>query len=111
MLVIAGIALAGARRVRKLRARRRPARPPTWGEAWLDCLERAGAERGRPRKPNESVREYVDVLRRGPMAHERWGDAVRVVEWDAYSGEPASDAERVAADAVLADALSSGPGS
>ena len=38
-------------------------------------------------------------------------DAVRIVEWDAYSGEPASDAERGAADAVLADALSSGAGS
>jgi transglutaminase-like putative cysteine protease len=111
VLVLAGIALAGGRRVRVLRARRRAARPPTWGEAWLDRLERAGAERGRPRRPSESVREYVDVLRRGPMTHERWGDAVRVVEWDAYSGEPASDAERVAADAVLADALSSGAGS
>ena len=110
-LVVAGIALAGARRVRVLKASRRATRPPTWGEAWLDRLERAGAERGRPRRPSESVREYVDVLRRGPLTHERWGDAVRIVEWNAYSGERASDAERVAADAVLADALSSGPGS
>ena len=99
-----------------LRARERAARPSTWAEAWLDRLEREGAKRGRPRKPNESVREYVDLLRRGPMAHERWGDAVRVVEWDAYSGTAASDAERVVADAVLADAVladvvSSGPGS
>lgn len=116
VLVVAGIALVGARRVRVLRARERAARPSTWAEAWLDRLERAGAERGRPRKPNESVREYVDMLRRGPMAHARWGDAVRIVEWDAYSGEAASDAERVAADAVLADAVladavASGPGS
>jgi transglutaminase-like putative cysteine protease len=111
VLVVAGIALAGVRRARVLRARRRTARPPTWGEAWLDRLERAGAERGRARKPNESVREYVDVLRRGPIAHPRWGEAVRIVEWDAYSGAPASDAERVAADAVLADALSPGAGS
>ena len=111
VLVLAGVALAGTRRLRVLRARRRVKIALTWGEGWLDCLERAGAERGRPRKPNESVREYVDALRRGPMTHERWSDAVRVVEWDAYSGEPASDAERVVADVVLADALSSGPGS
>jgi len=111
ILVVAGIALAGTRRVRVLRARRRAARPASWGESWVDRLERAGEERGRPRRPSESVREYVDVLRRAPMPHERWGDAVRIVEWDAYSGEPASDAERGAADAVLADALSSGAGS
>ena len=111
ILVVAGIALAGVRRVRVLRARRRAARPTTWAEAWVDRLERAGEDRGRPRKPSESVREYVDVLRRVPMPHERWGDAVRIVEWDAYSGELASDAERRAADAVLADALSSGAGS
>jgi transglutaminase-like putative cysteine protease len=110
-LVAAGIALAVTRRVRVVRSRRRAARPPTWREAWVDRLERAGAGRGRARKPNESVRQYVDILRRGPMTHERWADAVRVVEWDAYSGAPASDAERVAADTVLADALSSGPGS
>ncbi|HEX2064619.1 MAG TPA: transglutaminaseTgpA domain-containing protein, partial [Acidimicrobiales bacterium] len=58
--VAGGVAAGLARRAWARGRRRRTAPAPTWGEVYLDRLERVGAARGRARRPNETTREYVD---------------------------------------------------
>ncbi len=102
------VALAGAvlcataaRSALRRRTRRRADGARSWAEEWADELEALGAGVGRPRRPNESVREYVQALR--PVLPARgWSEAVAAVEQDAFSGGPAPPDRRAAAEAVLA---------
>jgi transglutaminase-like putative cysteine protease len=91
-LVLAGAGWAAWRRAR----RRRAARPRSWAAVRVARLERAGARRGRPRAPDETVREYavaLDAMRLRPVAD--------VLDAELYSGDAPSPAARAAADAAL----------
>ena len=52
----------------------------------------------------ESVREYVRVIRPLLQEDDRWPQALRAVEWAAFSGELLPPGEQALADAVLAEA-------
>src|SRR5207249_810852 len=71
LLAVLAIAyVAGGRAWRKLVGfLHRPA--PSWTESCQLRLEQAGAARGRPRRENETVREYVAALGRGPLPDPR----------------------------------------
>jgi transglutaminase-like putative cysteine protease len=105
LLALAALAGAGAglRSLLRRRRRRRVASARSWAEAWSVELESLGATVGRPRRPHESVREYVTALR--PVLPARgWSQAVAVVEEDAFSGTPASPDRRATAEQVLVEA-------
>ncbi|MDQ3146850.1 MAG: hypothetical protein M3R01_07940, partial [Actinomycetota bacterium] len=76
----------------------------SWPDAWLGGLERVGETAGRPRRESESVREYVRVIRPLLQEDDRWPQALRAVEWAAFSGELLPPGEQALADAVLAEA-------
>ncbi len=105
LLALAAIAGAGAglRSLLRRRRGRRAARARSWAEAWSVELESLGATVGRPRRPHESLREYVTALR--PVLPARgWSQAVAVVEEDAFSGTPAPPERRATAERVLVEA-------
>ena len=93
------VALGAARsRWRGRRVRRR-----SWADASLARLEALGEERGRRRGPGETAREYAAALRRGG-ADPRLEEVAEVVTRDAFSGAPATDAERETVERVLEEA-------
>lgn len=96
--------VAAVVRLQAVIARRRERRPKSWAEACLVRLEAAGAARGRPRRPSETVREYAAALRRGGVGSIRLEDAAAIVTRDAFSGEPVTAAERALVEKVLEEA-------
>ena len=94
---VAGLLVAAGGAVVLLgRTRRRRLHPPSWAATWVAGLERAGARRGRPRAPNETLREYATVFEDTGLA-----EAVELVELEAWGGEELPPEERARADSVL----------
>ena len=103
-VVVLATASAAVLRLRAVLARRRAGRPKSWAETCLVRLEEAGATRGRPRRPSETVREYAASLRREGVGDERLEEAASIVTRDAFSGQPVTAGERDLVDRVLEEA-------
>lgn len=90
-----------------LAPRRRAALP--WVTRYYARLERAGAARGRPRRPNETPREYTSALAGGALPDPRLeevGALVTVAAWSRH--EPAPE-DRARAEEVLRAAMKAAP--
>lgn len=92
-----GVGWAGAA-IRRGRARRR--RP--WSAAALDRMEGLGRHAGRARRPSEGPARYGRALQHSRLADDRLPAVGATVEAELYGG-PVSEADRLAADAILAD--------
>lgn len=105
LLLLAG---AGWLAWRLARWRRRRAALP-WSARYYARLERAGAARGRPRRPQETPREYTSELAAGPLPDPRLtevGELVTVAAWSRHE-PPAED--RARAEEVLRAAKKAAP--
>jgi hypothetical protein len=87
--------------------RRRDALP--WSTRYFSRVERAGSARGRPRRPEETPREYTRGLARSVLPDprlEEMGELVTVAAWSRH--EPAAQ-ERARAEEVLRAAKKATP--
>lgn len=90
-----------------LAPRRRAALP--WVTRYYARLERAGAARGRPRRPHETPAEYTSALAAGPLPDPRLEEVGALVTVAAWSRrEPAAE-ERARAEEVLREAVKATP--
>lgn len=94
-LVAAGWVITGRARRRRRRA------AMSWSELLLERLELAGARRGRSRREWESARRYADILARSVLPDPRLRTVADLVEADAFSGGPPSEARRMEAEGLL----------
>ncbi|HUR23579.1 MAG TPA: transglutaminaseTgpA domain-containing protein [Acidimicrobiales bacterium] len=101
VLVVVAVVAAAVVRIRAVLSRRRRRRPRSWAEACLARMERVGAARGHQRRPSETVREYAASLRRHGVGGSRLDEAAAIVTRDAFSGRPATAAERELVDKVI----------
>jgi transglutaminase-like putative cysteine protease len=101
--ILVVVAAASARRWRRRRLRRRAR---SWADASLARLEQLGGAKGRARRPSETVREYAVAIR-GYPGHARLGQVAEIVSRDAFSGQPASQAERQEVERILEEAAAS----
>lgn len=99
-IVVVGVLAAVGAQVLGRGARRRRERSRSWAVAWQARLDAIGADRGRPRKDSESLREYIEVFRH-LAPHDRWHEAVTVVEAEAFAGGAPDDARRLEAERLL----------
>lgn len=99
-IVVVGVLAAVGVQVLGRAARRRRFASRSWAVVWQARLDDVGAERGRPRRDSESLREYIEVLRH-LAPHERWLDAVATVEAEAFSPARADTESRATAERVL----------
>ena len=105
LLVVAG---AGWLAWRVAAWRRRRAALP-WSTRYFARVERAGRARGRPRRPEETPREYTRGLAAGVLPDPRLeeaGELVTVAAWSRH--EPATE-DRARAEAVLKAAKKASP--
>ena len=100
--VAVGIPLAtlGWMAVQRVRRRRAWEALP-WSAQQLDRLERAGARRGRSRREWESASRYADVLAQSVLPDTRLRTVAQLLEADAFSGGPPSEARRLEAEELL----------
>jgi hypothetical protein len=86
--------------------RRQAAVVEPWPVHLAARLGAEGARRGRPRRPEETLAEYVDALVEGPMPDDGLRDVAAVIGAAAFSGRPPTAEEGARAeyllDAVLA---------
>lgn len=102
-VVVAGaipVVTAGWLATRRAR-RRRAYAAMAWSERLVQRLDRAGARRGRSRHEWESARRYADILARSVLPDPRLREVAELVEADAFSGAPASEARRLQAEGLL----------
>jgi transglutaminase-like putative cysteine protease len=108
LLVLVGLVVGAWAARRALRWwRRRSALP--WSTTFFARMERAGAARGRPRRPEETPMEYADGLAQSVLPDPRLlevGELVTVAAWSRH--EPAA-ADRARAEAVLRQATKAAP--
>lgn len=104
VVVLGVLAAVGAQIAARSKRRRRLA-SRAWPIVWQARLDDLGAERGRPRKESESLREYVEVLRH-LVPHDEWLEAVSTVEAEAFSGSAAPPDRRDQAERLLAELAS-----
>lgn len=108
-VLVAAVLIAGAWLARRALRRWRYQRSRPWAARFLAQLERAGAARGRPRRPPETPAEYARSLSRTVLPDPRIEEVGELVTVGAYSrGEPA-EAERARADEVLRAATRAAP--
>jgi hypothetical protein len=108
--LVGGVAATLGRRAWAGARRRRTTPAPTWAEAYMDRLERIGADRGRPRRPDETIREYVGELSRSVVPEPGLTAAIGVLEAERFGAEPASEDSQRLAEQVLEAAVSAGAG-
>lgn len=72
----------------------------TWVEAAVEELETIGTSRDRPRRPHETVREYVAALLAGPVADRRLHEVGETLTQAAH-GSTVSDQERHAVQTII----------
>jgi hypothetical protein len=72
-----------------------------WSAQQLERLERAGARRGRSRREWESASRYADLLARSVLPDPRLRTLASLLEADAFSGGPPSEARRLEAEELL----------
>lgn len=82
------------RRWRRVRAMR-------WETRSFARLARAGAARGRPRQPHETVAEYTQALSESALPDPRLVEVGATITSAAYSGQEPTAAERARADGML----------
>jgi protein-glutamine gamma-glutamyltransferase len=87
--------------------RQRAAARRTWAEQVLVRLEETGTKRGRPRRPNETAREYANALRSSVLPDDRLREIGSIVEADAFSGGVDEDRRR-RADELLREVETAG---
>jgi transglutaminase-like putative cysteine protease len=83
------------------RRRRRAWDALPWSARQLDRLERTGARMGRSRREWESASRYADVLARSVLPDPRVRTVAELLEADAFSGGPHSEARRLEAERLL----------
>ncbi|CAA9225196.1 MAG: hypothetical protein AVDCRST_MAG50-796 [uncultured Acidimicrobiales bacterium] len=103
------ITLAGAGAVRRRVAKRRALAARTWPDLFLERLEVAGAERGRPRRASESAIRYSEALSTSVLPDRRVADLGHIIETAAFGPEGVEDRERRLAESVLHEAASASP--
>ncbi len=106
-LLVCGLVIAGAVLLVPRLRRRRPAED--WVARFYSHIEAEGAARGRPRRPAETPRAYVDALGESTLPHPDLDVVAQAVTTAAYSPDAPTDAEKERAEAVLTDALRSSP--
>jgi len=94
-----------ARWWRSRRSRRRDER--SWADTTLARLEELGEARGRQRRRSETATEFARALSRS-FGDERLDQVAAVVTGDAFSGTPATEAERQAVDRILQEVGTTG---
>jgi transglutaminase-like putative cysteine protease len=101
-LVAVGLPLAmiGWLLLQRRRRRREWAALP-WSAQQLERLEKAGARRGRSRREWESASRYADILARSVLPDPRLRTLADLLEADAFSGGPPSEARRLEAEDLL----------
>ena len=108
LVVLAGLLVAGWLAWQGARWWRRRAALP-WATRFFARVERAGAARGRPRRPQETPAEYADGLAGGVLPDPRLtevGQLVTVAAWSRH--EPAAE-DRARAERVLREATKAAP--
>ncbi|MPY95196.1 MAG: DUF4129 domain-containing protein, partial [Acidimicrobiia bacterium] len=90
--------------------RRRAQRQLPWPRAMAERLGAEGARRGRPRGPDETLREYAGALVAGPLPDERLHDVVAIADAAAFSGRPPPPDVVARAEALLGAVLADNPG-
>jgi hypothetical protein len=83
------------------RRRRRAWAALPWSAQQLERLDRAGTRRGRSRREWESASRYADVLARSVLPDPRVRSLAAMLEADAFSGGPPSEARRLEAEELL----------
>lgn len=102
VVVAAGIPLATIGWLLLQRRRRQQAWAALpWSAQQLDRLERAGARRGRSRREWESASRYADILVQSVLPDPRLRTVASLLESDAFSGGPPSEARRLEAEELL----------
>jgi transglutaminase-like putative cysteine protease len=87
--------------------RRRAALP--WSTRYFEQLERAGRQRGRPKRPEETPREYARSLTKSVLPDPRLEDAGELVTVAAWSRHEPRPEDRARAEAVLRAAKKAAP--
>jgi transglutaminase-like putative cysteine protease len=105
LLLVAGAAWLAWRVARW--QRRRAALP--WSTRYFARLERAGAARGRPRRPEETPQEYTSGLAAGPLPDPRLAEVGELVTVAAWSRREPPAEERARAEKVLRAAKKAAP--
>ena len=100
-LALAPLLIVGSAAPSLVRRRRRT--PPSWVATYVAQLERAGRQRGRPRKPNETPAGYALALGHSVLPDRRFERVAATLDVEAYSGAAAPVEERDAAERVLAE--------
>jgi hypothetical protein len=96
LVLVVGVRLVAWRRRRRARPRR------SWADVHLARLERVGARLGVPRRPEQTLEQYARVLKEAGVPERPLRRAVGGIEFEAFSGEQLSAAERDDAEAALA---------
>lgn len=89
------------------RRRRRRARP--WATRYYDRVLAAGADRGRPRRPDETAAEYTGALAASVLPDHRLVEVGQLLTRTAYSHWQPSPEDRAWAEQVLREALRRDP--
>jgi len=108
LLVVAVLALAGWLTWRGERWRRRRAARP-WATRFLARLERAGAARGRPKRAEETPKEYAAGLSRSVLPDPRLEEVGDLVTVAAYAREEPATSDKARAEEVLRQATKAAP--
>ena len=98
--VVAGIALYW-RPIAAAWARRRRRRRRSWAQVQMDRLDAIGADLGRERTVNETVREYADGLQRTVLRDPRVGEVADALTAEAFADEPLDDERRAWVEETL----------
>jgi transglutaminase-like putative cysteine protease len=108
-LVLAAVVLGAAWLLwQGLRWRRRRAGLP-WATRFFARVERAGAARGRPRRPQETPAEYAEELAAGPLPDPRLAEVAELVTVAAWSQHQPPAQDRARAEQVLRQATKATP--
>lgn len=100
-----GVAAGAVVVVMALRRRHRRA----WSHLVLQRLTAAGTRRGRPRRPTETVAEYLDVLAREVLGDPRLADVARAIDRATFGADGPDASETRRMDALVKEILAAAP--
>ena len=101
--------LAAVGAVRRRLTRRRALAARTWPDLFLERLEVAGAERGRPRRASESAVRYSEALSTSVLPDSRVAHLGPTIESAAFGSETVPDTQRRMAESILSEAELASP--
>ena len=90
-------------------ARRRRLAQRTWAAVVLERLEAAGAERGRPRRPSQTIAEYLGDLQASVLPDRRLAGVAEALQTEVFSGDRVDDARRQEAIEAVERAVAGWP--